>query len=468
MGCNGCGEPRVVPRKTAADYLGDVATETLPPLKKVEPPPAPPTAEMLVNMRRAVCERCDERVRDEEGKATKQRLYGQWDGKKYCGNPTAMGCATDPERFGNGLGINDQILTFDNACPRGHWGPGQRFYDTAITLPEPGTSPVLKGVIDFIGPSMTREGVMDCSGIGDVMVQGVVAQAMQRYHGEKGLRVRFITVEGRVEWAKIACPGIEVRSIKDPDRVPGEFTKHSAPMRLMEIDATCLKDGINRHQRWALEFGVPAEEVTRWEIPLDAVALGRADEYLSIPKKAGVPVVCVSPFANSLSRQWPLRHWVQLIHLLKAKKLAVFVIASPSHAKRLGSQKVFPTRMFTATDPQLVAAVLSKVDLVIGNDSGMCHIAGALRRPALTICAPTRGDVAFGGWPTVRHLQAEQDKIDEDAKSGERTTCSGCLWFKDDGWQPWCGYGCGLLADIKPPTVMPRVEEILRETGAIR
>ena len=101
-----------------------------------------------------------------------------------------------------------------------------------------------------------------------------------------------------------------------------------------------------------------------------------------------------------------------------------------------------------------IAAVIEKTDIVLGNDSGMCHVAGFLRKPALALCAPTSGSIAFGGWPTVRWMQAEG-------------SCTGCLWYQDDGWKPWCGFGCELLADIKPNKVIPMAESILREEGII-
>ena len=455
MGCKGCGPTRAEPKpkKLASDYLVEPGEPTA--LSKRAPVEPAKADALLTKMRVELCHRCGEVVLDADGNPTDQRLAGQWNSKLHCGNPTDERTATDPARFGWGCPVEDRAIEDDAVCPRKKWGPGRNFYDTALPIIPIERGETLPGVIDFIGPTRTPEGVNDCSGIGDVMVQGVVAQAVQRFNKARGLRVRFITVAARLKWAKMVCPDLEVLALDDATRVPGEFTQHSAPLRLLELDASCKMLGQNRHQFIAQQFGIPHAEVEQWDVPLDEAKLAEADEYLSIPKKAGRPVVCVSPFANSSSRQWPLRHWIELIDKLKKElKVAVFITASPGDAERLGKGKAFPTRKFTSTDPQLVAAMLSRCDLVLGNDSGMVHVAGLLRRPAIAICAPTLGSVAFGGWPTVSHIQADGP-------------CSGCLWFQDGGWKPWCTYGCDQLADIKPAMVMPRVDEILRETGVL-
>lgn len=459
MGCKGCGKAKAEPKKTPADYLAEpataVATAPTSPAKKVMPDETMGTDDLLPRMRVALCRKCEEKVLEADGTPTEQLLPGYWDGKLHCGNPNDPGTITEPKRFGWGGAIEDRAAEFDAVCPRKRWGPGRSFYNTVIPLIMPEKQETLPGVIDFIGPTRTVEGINDCAGIGDVMVQGVVAQAIQRFNEKRGLRVRFITVEGQVKWANMSCPGIEVLGLNSVERIPpGEFTQHSAPLRALEVDATCRMQGQNRHEFLAQQFGVPQEEVERWDIHLSDEAYAAADEFLAIPRKAGRPIVCVSPFANSPTRQWPLRHWVEVIDRLKKMKLAVFTLYRPPRQGEIDPLRNMPTRSFTSFDPYRVAAVIARSDIVIGNDSGMCHVAGILRKPSLSVCGPTDGNIVFGGWPTVRHIQAPG-------------SCAGCLWFQDGGWQPWCGFGCGILADLKPSVVIPRVEGILREEGLL-
>ena len=448
MGCDGCGKARAAPKpkKTAEDYLDGPATATVAP---------PATDPLIAKMRLAMCERCEEKVLDADGGPTDQRLQGHWEGKLHCGNPNDPDTATDSRRFGWGGAVEERAVVDAEVCPRKHWGPGRSFFHTEIPMLPTDRAETLPGVIDFIGPTRTAEGVNDMSGIGDIMVQGVVAQAIKRFNAERGLRVRFLTVEGQVNWAKMSCPGIEVLAVNDMARLPpGEFGRHSAPLRAVEVDATCRMQGQNRHEFLAHQFGVPVEETETWEMPLTEEAYAVADEFLSVPRKAGRPVVCVAPYAHSPTRQWPVRYWVELISILEKLKLAVFTLYKPPREGEHDQLRKLPIRAFKSTDPQEVAAVVARSDMVIGNDSGVCHIAGILRKPALSICGPTDGNIVFGGWPTVRHIQAPG-------------ACAGCLWYQDGGWKPWCSYGCGILADLKPAAVLPRIKKILQEEGVI-
>ena len=449
MGCNGCGKSQVKkpPKKTTDDYLVE---------HDVTPPEEPLPADSLIpRMRMALCDKCEESVLDEDWKPTESKLAGQWDGKLHCGNPNDPGTSKDVHRFGWGCAVEDRASLDSTVCPREKWGPGNIFFSTDVPLMLPEKNETRSGVIDFVGPTLTDENINDCAGIGDVMIQAVVAQAIKRFHAKRGLQVRFITVEGQTRWARMACHDIEVLGLTDVKRMPpGEFQQQSAPLRALEVDATCRMQGQNRHQFLAHQFGVPPEEVERWEMPLGDDAYIAADDFLSIPRKAGRPVVCVSPFANSPTRQWPIRYWVELIERLKRRKLAVFTLYRPLRPGEVDPLRNLPGRNFSSHNPEEVAAVIDRSDIVVGNDSGMCHVAGILRKPALSVCGPTDGHIVFGGWPTVRHIQAPG-------------ACAGCLWFQDGGWKTWCSFGCGILADLKPDVVIPRVEEILLETGVL-
>jgi hypothetical protein len=409
--------------------------------------------EWILKMRLAICRQCNEMVRDESGAPTDQYLVNTWQGKLHCGNPNNPDVAVDPKRYGCGCAVEELAVWEDAHCPRLLWGPGREFRNSIIPMFAAHTDEMLPGMIDYIGPTKTMEGVNDCAGIGDVMVQGVVVQAIKRFNADRGVGVRFLTVPGRTAWAELAAPNVEVWNLTDPARVPGEFVQHSAPLRALEIDATCRMQGQNRHQFLAAQFGVPEDYVEDWDIHINDDAIEEADQFLAAPKKSGQPIVCVSPHANSPTRQWPLRHWCHLIERLK-KRFAVFVLHRPIPPGVPDPIRSIPARRFGSNDPHRVAAVVKQSDIVVGCDSGMCHLAGILRKPALAVCGPTEGSIVFGGWPTVRYVQAPG-------------SCTGCLWFRDGGWKPWCGFGCGALADIKPSVVEPRVAGILEETGGL-
>lgn len=454
MGCRGCAEkkgsalavPGVPGEEGSLSAAVEMSSEDLMLPLKVD--------KAIRALRLELCKQCNEMVHNEDGSPTDRYLVGEWEGELHCGNPNNPEVASDAERYGCGCAV-EELATWENAqCPRLKWGPGHEIRSDIIPMFTAPREGMLPGVIDYIGPTHTPDGVSDCSGIGDVMVQCVVAQALQRFHAARDIKVRFLTVNGRLSWAALAAPDLEIHSLSDMHRTPGEFVQHSAPLRALEIDATCRMQGQNRHQFLAAQLGVPKNYVEEWDVRINDDAMAVADDFLTIPKKDGRPIICVSPHSNSPTRQWPLRHWCQLIERLKHKGFAVFILHRPIPPGVPDPIRSIPVRRFGSNDPHQVAAVIQQSDMTVGCDSGMCHVAGLLRKPALAVCGPTVGSIVFGGWPTVRQVQAPG-------------SCTGCLWFQENGWKPWCGFGCGALADTQPSMVEPRIENILKEIGRL-
>lgn len=396
--------------------------------------------ERIVNMRFELCNLCDEVVQKDDGTATNRRLFGEFRGHQWCGNPNDARTKFNPEKFGLGRRLDLETAHRDAACPRGKWGPGDAFargiIPVYVTAEKPGQ--VEEGVIDYIGPTRTKDNVTDCTGIGDTLVQSVVCQALRRERPKH--KVRFCTLSGRVEWARFGNHSDDVDSIDRPNRIPGEHAMHSARMLAVEIDATARMRGQCRQQVLAQMAGLPPESVSSWDYDIPQHQRDHAAEFLEHPLREERPIVSLAPQCKSPSRQWPIRHWVHLGDMLKREGLAVFILAEPIPEGVAHWIKGIPFRRFNSNDPLAIAAVVEKADLLVSNDSGMAHLAGFVGTKATAVCGATDGQVAFGGWPTVRPIQAPGP-------------CTACLWFQDGGWQPWCSYGCETMQTLKPGDV---------------
>lgn len=404
----------------------------------------------IIEMRRKLCSMCQEFVHDESGKPTTEKLYGGLDGVYYCGNPNDPRTDKGDVRFGCGCGIEERTQWETAKCPRERWGPGKRFGAEVLTFYTVADGSVEQDVYEFIGPAKSAlDGTIDCTGIGDTMVQGVAAQSILAQKRDEGLRVRFVTIKSRMAWAELATAGLmPIVDFGDKDRGKALYSAHSAPVKAVEIDATCQLHGMNRQEFIAREHRIPKENVRKWEVNIRPDALAKAQNFLRSPLREQRPIVCISPFTNAPVRQWPMRHWVHLAEILRKEGFAIFTIDRPHDQDKPNRTKFLPGPKFGSNDPHEVAAVISLSSLVIGNDSGMPHVAGFVGTPAVAICGPTVGTVAFGGWTSVEPIQAP----------GE---CTGCLWFRDSGWKVWCGYGCEALADLKPRTVFERSVEVM-------
>lgn len=403
------------------------------------------------DMRLRVCEMCKEHVLDARGEPTLEMLYGRYEGSYYCGDPNEPRTDQDEMRFGCGCKISDRTIWETAACPRGRWGPGRRIATNIVAYYTKADGDLEPNLYDFIGPARCgRDGMIDCTGIGDNMIQGVAAQAIWRQKRSEGVRVRFVAVSHRMAWAELATAGkMEIVDFGNPSRSRAMYSAHSAPIKAVEIDATCRLRGLCRQELIAMEHHTPPAATREWAVKIPHTAMMNAAEFLSHPIRERRPIIALSPWTNAAVRQWPIRHWGQLSELLRAQGFAVCILDAPKAKGRAVPSDAFPSPKFRSADPYEVAAAVSKVDMVIGNDSGMPHLAGFVGTRALAICGPTDGRVAFGGWPSVTPIQAP----------GE---CSGCLWFKDGGWNSWCGFGCQMLSELRPSAVLEHVMSALQ------
>ena len=89
---------------------------------------------------------------------------------------------------------------------------------------------------------------------------------------------------------------------------------------------------------------------------------------------------------------------------------------------------------------------------VIGNDSGMAHLAGLLGVPTVSIHAHL----------TPRFLFAQTSITSVVPK----TNCAFCRWQPERGYNTACDAACSALATVGPEEVLPAVERTIKEGKA--
>lgn len=147
--------------------------------------------------------------------------------------------------------------------------------------------------------------------------------------------------------------------------------------------------GIPRWKCWADKFGT-AFKRPRMR-PLPQAALDKA-----IPFAGRILLV---PFAAHADRTWKLRNWIDLEALLLARGFRCVVLSSASETAR-----GFQSPTVQGDTPANVAALMSFAVAVVGNDSGMAHLAGMIGRPTVAICSNTSDVDIFSCYPSVRQL----------------------------------------------------------------
>ncbi len=205
-----------------------------------------------------------------------------------------------------------------------------------------------------------------------------------------------------------------------------------------------------------LNVGYVAEMVTRGRVPRwerycrNAGASGPVVPPLRDPaavRRAGADLagcVALAPFSQYSDREWPLPHWLALERMLLSAGERVAVL--DADARRLGQ---FRGTKVAGRPALRVAGVLLNAAAVVGNDSGLTHLAGAMGVPTVALCGPTDGTKIFGAYPAVRVLNAP-------------LPCRGCYWDPRVHGGDACRPRCPAMAAVRPEDVAAAVREVRR------
>jgi heptosyltransferase III len=106
------------------------------------------------------------------------------------------------------------------------------------------------------------------------------------------------------------------------------------------------------------------------------------------------PVIALAPTANWLPKIWPVDRFVAAFDALSQGRAVPAVIAGPGPTERAASEPLLaalpgPIDLVGCLSLPEIAAVLSRVRLFVGNDSGLMHLAAAAGAPTIGLFGPT-------------------------------------------------------------------------------
>lgn len=214
------------------------------------------------------------------------------------------------------------------------------------------------------------------AGIGDHLLTLAVAEGLRRDHG-----CPVVVASHHAAWLSLFWPWV----VTQPHKLPTCF-----------CDNNPVQDwrgkGIPRHQHWADLAGV--RPVLPEPLPLPDAAKEWAVPY------AGA--VVLAPFAAYAERTWGLWHWLELESQLVRKGFPTVILDTVR-------ERVAPFKGHKLVNeaPARVAAVVSTAACTVANDSGIAHLAGFLRAPAVGIVHAASDKGILDLYPTVRSLHAD-------------------------------------------------------------
>ncbi len=197
--------------------------------------------------------------------------------------------------------------------------------------------------------------------------------------------------------------------------------------------------------------GVPVSDRPPTQLAVTERASATIQTRLELAGLADTPFAVIHPVAAFATKQWATENFGRVATELSAKGLPIVAIATPKESEVIEALKQgTPTPVITCTDLSLpeITALITRARLFIGNDSGIAHIAAAVKAPSVVIFGSSNR-THWRPW----------------------TTAAAELVYEEMECQPCPGYYCGKFAEpecikrVPVERVMASVDRVLRESA---
>lgn len=199
-------------------------------------------------------------------------------------------------------------------------------------------------------------------------------------------------------------------------------------------DLNNLRDDVPRLTSWKGELGLNI--IKRPKAHISQLATDWAEVAIRRHPKP----IMLFPRGNQLNRQWPANYWLDLAWKLKTEGYNPMIMLETKDDQTF---KQAPS-VWQGYTFELLAALMRRALLVVGNDSFPAHLAGTLGVPTLVLAGPTTPPV-YDHCPSVEMMMSH------------RTPCVGCCYAEN--FRASCDLGCHALYALFPDEVLERIKE---------
>lgn len=213
--------------------------------------------------------------------------------------------------------------------------------------------------------------------------------------------------------------------------------------------------GPQRHLRYAAALKNPAPALPKIrEGALEQIPVSLAHSTY----------VILAPWSAWPERAWPLDQWIRLNHWVQKYGWQVVILDAPKQERRNRPLMIGNTKVFAGAKPGLVASLIGRAAVLVGNDSGPAHLAGVLGTRALVLAGYTANG-AGGGIYSFYNRAHGREVVSEIPAPG----CGGCWRDPDKNWiDQACNVGCNALARLQWKTVLDRAIALIAECQETR
>jgi ADP-heptose:LPS heptosyltransferase len=146
--------------------------------------------------------------------------------------------------------------------------------------------------------------------------------------------------------------------------------------------------------------GVPVEDRPRSELPLNEASRIWADEKLRAAGLDARPYALLHPFAAYKTKEWAIEKFARTAEFLSSKGLMPVAVGAPNQGDMLrGLQRAarVPVLAFTQMTIPELTSLAAGARIFVGNDSGVAHIAAAVKTPTVVVFGSSSRD-HWGPW----------------------------------------------------------------------
>ena len=278
-----------------------------------------------------------------------------------------------------------------------------------------------------VGPELSVINAAD--GIGDAVVALYACCGL----AATGVDVRFFTDQSHWFWFVR-----QTRLTISPRRLLDGDNQLRSPIDLCENYDHHLRFAKTRLAWYCDALGRQLQPVRPTLSLVDAVRTVPFENY-----------IILAPYSHWRAREWPFSHWRRLCEILVESNFDLIVLVSPKDETRARSDFTDTTaRWIVGDDPRSVVAALLHAACVVGNDSGMTHLAGLLGCQVVAIHAHLSSEFLWDFTSVVGLTPS--------------TRCACCAWRSDLGFREVCDSGCSALGSIMPERVAAEVLRLVR------
>ncbi len=132
--------------------------------------------------------------------------------------------------------------------------------------------------------------------------------------------------------------------------------------------------------------GVPVEDQPKTHLAVTRNASLKIDERLGYASKKDL--VLIHPSSAFMTKQWPTENYARVAEYLANYGLQTVAVASKSESgvlDNLAAQSKVPVTIFDDLSLPEITALAARAKLFVGNDSGIAHIAAAVKTPVVVV-----------------------------------------------------------------------------------